>query len=90
VDRPRSGGFQDQARMGLFVLPCGVFWASGACGSVLGYHGRTLCFHGLSVILGFAYLVELGRRPCSLRMRLDGLAGGSCLSPPWWAAGSLS
>ena len=75
--------------MSLFVLPCGVFWASGACGSVLGYHGRPLCFHGLSLILGFAYPVELGRRPCSLRMRLEGLAGGSCLSPPWQAAGSV-
>jgi hypothetical protein len=72
--------------MGLFVLPCGVFWA---CGSVLGYHGRPLRFHGLSLILGFAYPVELERRPCSLRMRLEGLAGGSCLSPPWRAAGSV-
>jgi hypothetical protein len=53
VDQPRSGGFQDQVRMSLFVWPCGVFWASGACGSVLGYHGQPLCFHGLSLILGF-------------------------------------
>jgi hypothetical protein len=75
--------------MGLFVLPCGVFWASGTCGSVLGYHGRPLCFHGLSLILGFAYPVELGCRPSSLCMRLEGLAGGSCLSPPWRAAGSV-
>jgi hypothetical protein len=75
--------------MSLFVLPCVVFWASGACGSVLGYHGRPLCFHGLSLILGFVFSVELGRRPCSLRMRLEGLAGGSCLSPPWRAAGSV-
>jgi hypothetical protein len=89
VDRPRSGEFQDQARMGLFVLPCGVFWASGTCGSMLGYHGRPLCFHGLSLILGFVFSVELGRHPYSLRMRLEGLAGGSCLSPPWGAAGSV-
>jgi hypothetical protein len=75
--------------MGLLVLPCGAFWASGACGSVLGYHGRPLCFHGLSLILGFIFSVELGRRPCSLRMRLEGLARGSCLSPPWRAAGSV-
>jgi hypothetical protein len=68
--------------MSLFVLPCGVFWASGASGSVLGYHERPLCFHGLSLILGFAFSVELGRRPCSLRMRLESPAGGSCLSPP--------
>jgi hypothetical protein len=59
VDRPRSGGFQDQARMGLFILPCGVFWASGTCGSVLGYHGRPLCFHGLSLILGFVFPLNL-------------------------------
>jgi hypothetical protein len=75
--------------MSLFVLPCGVFWASGACGSVLGYHGRPLCFHGLSLILGLVFSVELGRCPCSFRMRLEGLAGGSCLSPPWRAAGSV-
>jgi hypothetical protein len=56
---------------------------------VLGYHGWPLCFHGLSLILGFAYPVEIGCRPCSLRMRLEGLAGGSCLSPPWQAAGSI-
>jgi hypothetical protein len=75
--------------MGLFVLPCGVFRASGACGSVLGYHGRPLCFHGLSLILGLAYPVVLGHSPCSLRMRLEGLAGGSCLSPLWQTAGSV-
>jgi hypothetical protein len=40
--------------MGLFV-----FWASGACGSVLGDHGRPLCFHGLSLILGLAYPLYL-------------------------------
>jgi hypothetical protein len=33
VGRPRSGGFQDRARMGLFVSLVGTFWASGACGS---------------------------------------------------------
>jgi hypothetical protein len=53
---------------------------------VLGYHGRPLCFHGLSLILGFAFSVELGRCPCSLRIRLEGLAGDYCLSSPWWAA----
>jgi hypothetical protein len=51
--------------------------------------GGRCVFHGLSLILGFAYPVELGRCPCSLRMRLEGLAGGSCLFPPWWAAGSV-
>jgi hypothetical protein len=89
VDCPRSGEFQDQARMGLLVLPCRAFWASGTCVSVLGYHGRPLYFHGLSLILGFVFSVELGRHPCSLRMWLEGLAGGSCLSPPWRAAGSV-
>jgi hypothetical protein len=89
MERPRSSGFQDQARMGLFVLPCGVFWASGACGSVLGYHWQPLCFHGIPLILGFVFSFELGRRPCSLRRRLEGLAGASCLSPPWRAAGSV-
>jgi hypothetical protein len=71
--------------MGLFVLPCGVFWASGTCGSCAGVPQAA----AVSLILGFAYPVELGRRPCSLRMRLEGLAGGSCLSPPWRAAGSV-
>jgi hypothetical protein len=32
VDCPRSGGFQDQARMCLFVSLFGAFWASGTCG----------------------------------------------------------
>jgi hypothetical protein len=67
--------------MGLFVLPCGVFWASGTCGSVLGYHGWPLCFYGLSLILGLVYPVVLGCSLCSLRMRLESLAGGSCLFP---------
>jgi hypothetical protein len=71
VDCPRSGGFQDQARMGLFVLPVVP---------ELGYHGWPLCFHGLSLILGFAYSIELGHHPHSLRIRLEGLAGGPCLS----------
>jgi hypothetical protein len=87
VDRPRSGGFQDQARVGLFVLPCGVLWASGACGSALGYHGRPLFFPWSVPETRFS--VELGLRPCSLRMRLEDLAGGSCLSLLWWAAGSV-
>jgi hypothetical protein len=39
VDRPRSGGFWDRARMGLFVSR-GAFLASGACGSRGGDHGR--------------------------------------------------
>jgi hypothetical protein len=89
VDRPRSGGFQDQARMGLFVLPCGVLWASGACGSALGYHGRPLCFPWSVPDPETCFSVELGLCPCSLRMWLEGLTGGSCLSPPWRAAGSV-
>jgi hypothetical protein len=36
VDRPRSGEFQDQARMGLFVSLFGALWASGACESCAG------------------------------------------------------
>jgi hypothetical protein len=31
----------------------------------------------------------LAHRPCSLRMRLECLAGGSCLSAPWRAASSV-
>jgi hypothetical protein len=54
VDRPRSGGFQDQARMGIFVLPLAPVVP------VLGYHGRPLCFHGLSLILGFVLPLNLG------------------------------
>jgi hypothetical protein len=80
--------------MSPFVLPCGVFWASGACGFVLGYHGRPLCFHGLSLILGFVFSVELGRRPCSFRMQLEGLAGLAGLAGAVWvfclASGGLS
>jgi hypothetical protein len=36
---------------------------------------------------GIRFSVELGCRPCSLPMRLEGLAGGSCLSPLWRAVG---
>jgi hypothetical protein len=32
MNYPRTGGFQDQARLGLFVSPLGAFRASGACG----------------------------------------------------------
>jgi hypothetical protein len=38
---------------------------------------------------GILFSVELGLCPCSLCMRLKGLAGGSCLSPPWRAACSV-
>jgi hypothetical protein len=89
VDHPRSGGFQDRARMGLLVLPMGPFWTSGACGSRGGDHGRPPCFHGLFPILGFAFSVDPACRPCHLFTRSEGLAGGSCLSPPCWAAGSI-
>jgi hypothetical protein len=73
--------------MSLFVLPCGVLWASGACGSALGYHRRLPCFPWSDP--GSRFSVELGLRPCSLRMQLEGLAGVSCLSPPWRDAGSV-
>jgi hypothetical protein len=79
VDRARSGGFQDQARMGYFVWLSGSFGLLAPVVPVLGYHGRPLCFHVLSLILGFAFSVELGLRLCSLRIQLEGLAGGSCL-----------
>jgi hypothetical protein len=36
IGRPRTGGFQDQARLGVFVWLLGAFWASGACGSYAG------------------------------------------------------
>jgi hypothetical protein len=44
VDRPRSGGFQDQACMGLFVSLFGALWASGACGSCAGVHRAAAVF----------------------------------------------
>jgi hypothetical protein len=73
----------------LFVLPCGVLWASGACGSALGYHGRPLFFPWSVPVPETRFSVELGLCPCSLRMRLEGPAGGSCLSLLWRAAGSV-
>jgi hypothetical protein len=79
VVRTQSGGFQDQARMGNFVWLSGSFGLLAPVVPVLGYHGWPLCFNVLSLILGFAFSVELGLRPCSLRIRLEGLAGGSCL-----------
>jgi hypothetical protein len=33
MNHPRTGGFQDQACLGLFVSPLGAFRASGTCGS---------------------------------------------------------
>jgi hypothetical protein len=65
--------------MGLFVLLLGPFGLLAPVVPVLGYHGVPLYFHVPSLILGFAFSVELGLRPCSLRIRLEGLAGGSCL-----------
>jgi hypothetical protein len=32
MNRLQIGGFQDQARLALFVSPVGALWASGACG----------------------------------------------------------
>jgi hypothetical protein len=65
--------------MVLFVLLLGSFGLLAPVVPVLGYHGQLLCFHVLSLILGFAFSVELGLCPCSFRIRLEGLAGGSCL-----------
>jgi hypothetical protein len=52
---PRTGGFQDQVLLGLFVLPCGALWASGACGSCAehcsGEPRAIAVFPGLSLIL---------------------------------------
>jgi hypothetical protein len=66
--------------MGLFVL-LGPFGPPAPAVPVMGYRGRPLCFHGLFPILGFAYSIDPGRRPCSLFTRSEGPAGGSCLSP---------
>jgi hypothetical protein len=48
MNRSRTGGFQDQARLGLFVLPFGPL---APVVSVMGDHGRPLFFHGLFPIL---------------------------------------
>jgi hypothetical protein len=44
VDRPRLGGFQDRAHLGLFVLLFGALWASGTCGSCAGVPWATAVF----------------------------------------------
>jgi hypothetical protein len=44
LDRPWSGGFQDQARLSLFVLLFGALWASGSCGSCAGVPRGTAVF----------------------------------------------
>jgi hypothetical protein len=36
IGHPQTGGFQDQARLGHFVLLLGALWASGACDSYAG------------------------------------------------------
>jgi hypothetical protein len=49
---PRIGGFQDQAHLGLFVLPRGVLWASGAAGSRSGMpQVAAVVSHGFPLIL---------------------------------------
>jgi hypothetical protein len=82
-------GFRIRHVWFFFIWPCGVLRASGACGSALGYHGRPLRFPWSVPVPETCFSVELGLCPCSLRMRLEGLVGGSCLSPPWRAAGSV-
>jgi hypothetical protein len=78
VDRTRSGGFRDQARMGLFVLLLGPFGLLAPVVPVLGYHGRPLYFRVLSLILGFAFPLNLGSVLVHSGYE-EGLAGGSCL-----------
>jgi hypothetical protein len=56
VDRSRSGGFQDQARMGLFVSLFGALWASGACGSCAGVPQAAAVFPRLTPAPEFADL----------------------------------
>jgi hypothetical protein len=46
--------------MGVFVLPLGPFGPLAPVVPVLRYHGRPLCFHGLSLILGFVLPLVLG------------------------------
>jgi hypothetical protein len=82
VDRPRSGGFQDQARLGLFVLLFGALWASGTCGSCTGVPRAT-------TVVPWPVPDPGVRLFHSLQIRLQSLTGGSCLSSPWWAAGSV-
>jgi hypothetical protein len=75
--------------MGLFVLHFGTLWASGARGSCAGVPRVAVVFPWPVPDPGIRFAFELGHRPCSLRIRLEGLAGGSCLSSPWWAADSF-
>jgi hypothetical protein len=52
LERPRIGGFQDQAHLGLFVLLFGALRASGAGGSCAGVpRAAAFVFHGLFLIL---------------------------------------
>jgi hypothetical protein len=52
MNRPRTGGFQDQARLGLFCLASrGLSGLWRLWFSVMGNHGRPLCFHRLFLIL---------------------------------------
>jgi hypothetical protein len=82
VVRLRSGGFQDQACLGLFVWLFGALWASGACSSCAGVPWASAVFPWPVPDPGVHLF-------CSLRIRLESLTGGSCLSSPWWAAGSV-
>jgi hypothetical protein len=75
VDRPRSSGFQDQTSVGLVVLPFGPL----APVVRTGVPRAAAVFPWPVPDPGICFAVGLGHRPCSLRIRLEGLAGGSCL-----------
>jgi hypothetical protein len=90
VDRPRSGEFL-RIRHAWVFLSCllGALWAFCSCGSCAGVPRAAAVFPWPVPDPGICFAVGLGHRPCSLRLRLEGLAGGSCLSSPWWSADSF-
>jgi hypothetical protein len=82
-------GFRIRHAWVFLSCPAGSFGPLAPVVPRWGTTGGHCVFHGLSLILGLVFSVELGLCPCSLRMRSEGLASGSCLSPPWHAAGSV-
>jgi hypothetical protein len=94
----RIGGFQDQACLALFVWSSGLWrpWFP-----LKGDLGQSLFLQQFFLLIlessGSADFECRSDHPAGFRMaasaysnmRLGGLAGGSCLSLLWWAAGSV-
>jgi hypothetical protein len=82
MERPRIGGFQDQARLGLFFLPLGALWPVVP---VLGCRGQPLLFPWpipdpgiFSIPLVLSVVPKLRKASTSRRIPLLLIGGNIC------------